>query len=99
MAGREARAGAVRRGGGTGRQTVTAACTATDTGVRDRRPAPAALSDALAYKFGYRDTDPAAPVARYAAEAGPSITYTLIHVVSQSGRVHVLDEYDPAAGG
>ena len=30
---------------------------------------PFALSDALAYKFGYRDPDPAAAVARYAAEA------------------------------
>lgn len=30
---------------------------------------PFALSDALAYKFGYRDTDPATAVARYAAEA------------------------------
>jgi hypothetical protein len=27
------------------------------------------LSDALAYKFGYRDPDPAAAVARYSAEA------------------------------
>ena len=30
---------------------------------------PFALSDALAYKFGYRDPDPAAAVAQYAAEA------------------------------
>jgi acetyl esterase/lipase len=30
---------------------------------------PFALSDALAHKFGYRDQDPAAAVARYAAEA------------------------------
>lgn len=30
---------------------------------------PFALSDALAYKFGYRGTDPAAAVTRYAAEA------------------------------
>jgi acetyl esterase/lipase len=30
---------------------------------------PFALSDALAYKFGYRDADPAAAVARYSAEA------------------------------
>ena len=30
---------------------------------------PFALSDALAYKFGYRDPDPAAAGARYAAEA------------------------------
>jgi acetyl esterase/lipase len=30
---------------------------------------PFALADALAYKFGYRDLDPAAAVARYASEA------------------------------
>jgi pimeloyl-ACP methyl ester carboxylesterase len=30
---------------------------------------PFALSDALAYKFGYRDPDPAAAVTRYTAEA------------------------------
>ncbi|HEY3956152.1 MAG TPA: Scr1 family TA system antitoxin-like transcriptional regulator [Streptosporangiaceae bacterium] len=30
---------------------------------------PFALSDALAYKFGYRDADPAAAVTRYTAEA------------------------------
>jgi pimeloyl-ACP methyl ester carboxylesterase len=30
---------------------------------------PFALADALAHKFGYRDPDPAAAVARYASEA------------------------------
>ncbi|WP_410573597.1 alpha/beta hydrolase family protein [Amycolatopsis sp. cmx-4-61] len=37
---------------------------------QNRMEYPFALADALAHKFGYRDPDPAAAVARYAAEAG-----------------------------
>lgn len=36
---------------------------------QNRMEYPFALTDALAYKFGYRDPDPAAAVARYAADA------------------------------
>ena len=36
---------------------------------QDRMEYPFALAEALAHKFGYRDTDPAAALARYAAEA------------------------------
>lgn len=38
-------------------------------GAQNQMEYPFALSDALAHKFGYRDPDPAAAVARYAAEA------------------------------
>ncbi|MTD55570.1 alpha/beta hydrolase family protein [Amycolatopsis pithecellobii] len=38
-------------------------------GAQNQMEYPFALSDALAYKFGYRDPDPAVAVARYAAEA------------------------------
>jgi acetyl esterase/lipase len=38
-------------------------------GAQNRMEYPFALADALAYKFGYRDPDPAVAVARYAAEA------------------------------
>lgn len=38
-------------------------------GAQNQMEYPFALSDALAYKFGYRDADPAAAVAQYAAEA------------------------------
>ena len=37
-------------------------------GAQDQMEYPFALAEALAYKFGYRDADPAAAVARYAAE-------------------------------
>ena len=36
---------------------------------QDQMEYPFALAEALAYKFGYRDADPASAVARYAAEA------------------------------
>ena len=38
-------------------------------GAQDRMEYPFALAEALAYKYGYRDTDYPAAVARYAAEA------------------------------
>lgn len=38
-------------------------------GAQDQMDYPFALPQALAYKFGYRDTDDAAAVARYTAEA------------------------------
>ena len=38
-------------------------------GAQNQMEYPFALADALAYKFGYRDTDPATAVARYADEA------------------------------
>lgn len=37
-------------------------------GAQNQMEYPFALADALAYKFGYRDADPAAALARYAAE-------------------------------
>lgn len=39
-------------------------------GAQNRMEYPFALADALAWKFGYRDPDPADAVARYTAEAG-----------------------------
>ena len=38
-------------------------------GAQNQMEYPFALSDALAYKFGYRDADPATAIARYTAEA------------------------------
>ncbi len=38
-------------------------------GAQNQMEYPFALADALAYKFGYRDADPARALARYAAEA------------------------------
>ena len=38
-------------------------------GAQDQMEYPFALAEALAFKFGYRDADPAAAVARYAADA------------------------------
>lgn len=37
-------------------------------GAQDQMEYPFALAEALAYKYGFRDTDPASAVARYAAE-------------------------------
>ena len=39
-------------------------------GAQDQMEYPFALAGALAFKFGYRDADPAAAVARYAADSG-----------------------------